>query len=216
MQRRTALKNIGLSFGAVALSSTVVSLFESCQTGEGVWTPEFFTSQQADLVSKIIDVILPTTDNIPGANDLNLTQFMDGYMALVSSPEDKEFAKMSLPIVSKLTLEGAGKEKFSELTNEDIDALLNRFLRADKATQESRWDTLNAWAEAKEKGETNAVPEKAAAHSMINSLRSLAVSAFKNSEVIGETVLAYAPVPGEQKGCVSIEEATGGRAWSLY
>jgi len=57
---------------------------------------------------------------------------------------------------------------------------------------------------------------KAAAHSMINSLRSLAASAFKNSEVIGETVLAYAPVPGEQKGCVSIEEATGGRAWSLY
>ncbi len=33
---------------------------------------------------------------------------------------------------------------------------------------------------------------------MINSLRSLAVSAFKNSEVIGETVLSYAPVPGKR------------------
>ena len=214
MQRRTALKNIGLSFGAVALSSTVVSLFESCQTGKGIWTPEFFTSQQADLVSKIIDVILPTTDNIPGANDLNLTQFMDGYMALVSSPEDKEFAKMSLPIVSKLALEGAGKKEVSELINEDIDALLNRFLRADKAIQDSRCETLNAWAEAKEKGEINAVPEEAAAHSIINSLRNLVVSAFKNSEVIGETVLIYRPIPGEQKGCVDLQEATGGRAWS--
>jgi len=65
------------------------------------------------------------------------------------------------------------------------------------------------------KGETPAVPEEGAAQVMINSLRSLAVFAFKNSEVIGETVLAYAPVPGEQKGCISIEEATGGRAWSL-
>ena len=215
MQRRTALKNIGLSFGTVALSSTVVSLFESCQTGKGIWTPEFFTSQQADLVSKIIDLILPTTDNIPGANDLNLTQFMDGYMAFVSSPEDKEFAKMSLPIVSKLALEAAGKKEVSELTNEDIDALLNRFLRADNATQDLRWETLNTWAEAKEKGETNAVPQEAAAYSMINSLRSLVVSAFKNTEVIGETILAYAPIPGEQKGCVTLEEATGGRAWSL-
>ena len=215
MQRRTALKNIGLSFGAVALSSTVVSLFESCQTGKGIWTPEFFTSQQADLVSKIIDVIIPTTDNIPGANDLNLTQFMDGYMALVSSPEDKEFAQMALPIVSKLTLEAAGKTKVDDITNEDVDVQLNRFLRADEATQEARGKALDVWAEAKAKGETNAVPEQGVAHSMINSLRSLAVSAFKNSEVIGETVLAYAPVPGEQKGCISVEEATGGRAWSL-
>ena len=215
MQRRTALKNIGLSFGALTLSSTVVSLFESCQTGAAAWSPEFFSAEQAGFVSKVIDVMLPTTIT-PGANDLNLTQFMDGYMQYVASPEDRTFAQMALPIVSKLTLEAAGKTKADDITNEDIDVQLNRFLRADEATQEARGKALDVWAEAKEKGETNAVPEKAAAHSMINSLRSLAVSAFKNSEVIGETVLAYAPVPGEQKGCVSIEEATGGRTWSLY
>jgi hypothetical protein len=215
MQRRTALKNIGLSFGALTLSSTVVSLFESCQTGAAAWSPEFFSAEQAGFVSKVIDVMLPTTIT-PGANDLNLTQFMDGYMQYVASPEDRTFAQMALPIVSKLTLEAAGKTKADDITNEDIDVQLNRFLRADEATQEARGKALDVWAEAKEKGETNAVPEKAAAHSMINSLRSLAVSAFKNSEVIGETVLAYAPVPGEQKGCVSIEEATDGRAWSLY
>ena len=211
MQRRTALKNIGLSFGALTLSSTVVSLFESCQTGAAAWSPEFFSAEQAGFVSKVIDVMLPTTIT-PGANDLNLTQFMDGYMQYVASPEDRTFAQMALPIVSKLTLEAAGKTKADDITNEDIDVQLNRFLRADEATQEARGKALDVWAEAKEKGETNAVPEKAAAHSMINSLRSLAVSAFKNSEVIGETVLAYAPVPGEQKGCVSIEEVTGGRA----
>jgi len=46
-------------------------------------------------------------------------------------------------------------------------------------------------------------------------LRSFAVSAFKNSEVIGEIVMAYAPAPEEQKGCVFLKEATGGRAWAL-
>ena len=214
MQRRTALKNIGLSFGALTLSSTVVSLFESCQTGAAAWSPEFFTAEQAGFVSKVIDVMLPTTIT-PGANDLNLTQFMDGYMQYVASPEDRTFAQMALPIVSKLTLEAAGKTKADDITNEDIDVQLNRFLRADEATQEARGKALDVWAEATENGETLVLPEEGAAQAMINSLRRLAIFSFKNSEVIGETVLAYAPVPGEQKGCISVEEATGGRAWSL-
>ena len=214
MQRRTALKNIGLSFGALTLSSTVVSLFESCQTGAAAWSPEFFSAEQAGFVSKVIDVMLPTTIT-PGANDLNLTQFMDGYMQYVASPEDRTFAQMALPIVSKLTLEAAGKTKADDITNEDIDIQLNRFLRADEATQEARGKALDVWAEATENGETLVIPEEGAAQAMINSLRRLAIFSFKNSEVIGETVLAYAPVPGEQKGCISVEEATGGRAWSL-
>ena len=214
MQRRTALKNIGLSFGALTLSSTVVSLFESCQTGAAAWSPEFFSAEQAGFVSKVIDVMLPTTIT-PGANDLNLTQFMDGYMQYVASPEDRTFAQMALPIVSKLTLEAAGKTKADDITNEDIDVQLNRFLRADEATQEARGKALDVWAEATKNAETLVIPEEGAAQAMINSLRRLAIFSFKNSEVIGETVLAYAPVPGEQKGCISVEEATGGRAWSL-
>lgn len=214
MQRRTALKNIGLSFGALTLSSSVVSLFESCQTGAAAWTPEFFTTEHAGLVRKVIDVILPTTTT-PGATDLNLTQFIDGYMQYVASPEDKTFAKMALPIVSKLTLEASDKTEVSEISSEDVDAQLNRFLRADEAIQEERGKAFDAWIESMENGETVAIPEEGAAQTMFYSLRGLAVFAFKNSELIGETVLAYAPVPGEQKGCISLEEATGGRAWSL-
>ncbi len=215
MQRRTALKNIGLSLGALTLSSTVVGLFESCQTGTAAWQPEFLSLEQADLVNKIMDVILPTTENIPGAKDLNLTQFLDGYMAKVSSPEDKEFTLLGLPLVSKLMLEASGKSQVSELTSQDIDDQLNRFLRADPATKESRQNELNSWAEALENGEQISVPEEGVVQTMLNSIRDLSVFAFKNSELIGETVLAYRPVPGEQQGCISVSDATGGRAWSL-
>ncbi|MDA8640350.1 gluconate 2-dehydrogenase subunit 3 family protein [Flavobacteriaceae bacterium] len=215
MQRRTALKNIGLSLGALTLSSTVVGLFESCQTGTAAWQPEFLSLEQADLVDKIMDVILPTTENIPGAKDLNLTQFLDGYMAKVSSPEDKEFTLLGLPLVSKLMLEASGKSQVSELTSQDIDDQLNRFLRADPATKESRQNDLNSWAKALENGEQISVPEEGVVQTMLNSIRDLSVFAFKNSELIGETVLAYRPVPGEQQGCVSVSDATGGRAWSL-
>jgi len=53
------------------------------------------------------------------------------------------------------------------------------------------------------------------ASQFVNQLRSLTVNAFKTNEFIGEEVLAYAPIPGEQKGCVDLMEATGGKAWSL-
>ena len=46
-------------------------------------------------------------------------------------------------------------------------------------------------------------------------LRNSSVWAYKTSELIGETVLAYAPIPGKQQGCISLDEATGGKAWSL-
>ena len=39
--------------------------------------------------------------------------------------------------------------------------------------------------------------------------------AYKKSELIGENILAYDPVPGIQKGCISLDEATDGKAWSL-
>lgn len=38
---------------------------------------------------------------------------------------------------------------------------------------------------------------------------------FKTNEFIGENVMAYAPIPGQQKGCVDLMETTGGKAWSL-
>lgn len=46
-------------------------------------------------------------------------------------------------------------------------------------------------------------------------LRSLTVNAFKTNEFIGENVMAYAPIPGQQKGCVDLMETTGGKAWYL-
>ena len=63
------------------------------------------------------------------------------------------------------------------------------------------------------KGET---PQgESAAAEFAEQLRSFTISAFKTSEYIGENVMAYLPVPGQYKGCVSLDEATGGKAWSL-
>jgi hypothetical protein len=43
----------------------------------------------------------------------------------------------------------------------------------------------------------------------------MAVWGFKTSEEIGKKVMAYDPIPGGYVGCESLEELTGGKAWSL-
>ena len=53
------------------------------------------------------------------------------------------------------------------------------------------------------------------AHAFALQARSMTINPFKTNEYIGENVLAYIPIPGEQKGCVDLMEATGGKAYSL-
>ena len=57
-------------------------------------------------------------------------------------------------------------------------------------------------------------PVVALSYNFLNTIRRLTITSFKWSETIGEKVLAYNPIPGRQVGCVDLNEATGGRAWS--
>ena len=215
MQRRTALKNIGLSFGALALTPTVAGLVQSCQTAETGWIPEFLTANEVALAEKIAEVILPTTADIPGATDLNLIQFMDKFLTTVSAAEEQESFRMSLDVFSSLALKAAGKETSSDLTLEDIDVQLNAYLRATEEEKSTRQSDFDAYMEQLSTGADAMPPLEGIAHVFLHNFRGLAVFAFKANVVIGEEVMAYVPVPGQQKGCISVEEATGGRAYSL-
>ena len=56
---------------------------------------------------------------------------------------------------------------------------------------------------------------EASSYNFLTTIRQLTITAFKGNELIGEKVLAYSPIPGQQKGCVDLQSATGGKAWSL-
>lgn len=43
----------------------------------------------------------------------------------------------------------------------------------------------------------------------------MSIWTYKTSEKIGEKVLAYDLIPGKLQGCISLEEATGSKVWSL-
>jgi len=204
MKRREALKNIGFSFGAITMSSTIIGLVQSCSKG-ATWEPKFFSVEQADIIAKTLDVMLPKTSGIPGATDLNLTQFIDGYIAVISNENEQKRIKKEIEVYLTTTLDVSNKNKVSKLTSKDIDNRLAYYLKAE-ASQLKSWN----------KGLTEDDPKNDALnYSFLKSLRDRGIYAFKISEEIGENVLAYDPYPGEQKGCVDLKETTQGKAWSL-
>jgi hypothetical protein len=100
-------------------------------------------------------------------------------------------------IVLELTTDKDPEFQISKLTTEEYDALLANYLKTkpeDRKDFDKNQKTL---------------------YSALTGLRNGAVWAYKTSEQVGETVLAYRPVPGEQKGCIDVNEASNGKAWSL-
>ncbi|MEC3905663.1 gluconate 2-dehydrogenase subunit 3 family protein [Tamlana sp. 2201CG12-4] len=195
MKRREALKNIGLGLGYTATLPSAFSILQSCKTETKKWQPIFFTTNEGIVIQNIVDLILPTTKSSPGALDVNVPEFIDLYAHKVYNEEDaKKYRKGIQNIVQELLL---SKTDARDIKREDYELFLNKYLRADKETQKQYKHNKDQTYKA-----------------LIN-LREQSIWAYKTSEEIGENVLAYDPIPSTQKGCISLDEATGGKAWSL-
>ncbi|MDC1392861.1 gluconate 2-dehydrogenase subunit 3 family protein [Flavobacteriaceae bacterium] len=191
MDRRKALKNIGNGIGAIAVTPAVVSLFQSCQTS-ATYNPLFIPKDDFKIISNLMEMIIPKTD-IPGAIELKLPEFVDAYIDAVWGEKEKTDFTETWEVFISASTKAAGNENENDLSAADWDAQLAKYLKPG-----------------------NDLPaDEILASQFVNQLRSLTVNAFKTNEFIGEEVLAYAPIPGEQKGCVDLMEATGGKAWSL-
>ena len=99
-----------------------------------------------------------------------------------------------------------------KLKTETYDALLSKYLRSSKEQQEAYEEEMEL---AKTPEDLQKVSTDAQIFTYLSWVRGLSIWGFKSSEYIGENVLAYAPVPGEQIGCESLDKLTNGKAWSL-
>ena len=191
MDRRKALRNIGTGIGAITVTPAIVSLFQRCQTSV-TYNPLFIPKDDFKIISNLMEMIIPKTD-IPGAIELKLPEFVDAYIVAVWDEEEKTDFTQTWEVFISASTKAAEKENENDLSAADWDAQLAKYLKPG-----------------------NDVPaDEILAAQFANQLRSLTVNAFKTNEFIGEEVLAYAPIPGEQKGCVDLMETTGGKAWSL-
>ena len=215
MDRRKALKTIGYGTGAITLTPAVVGLLHSCQNSSSNFIPEYFNKNQFAIVSQLMEIILPETE-IPGAISLKLPEFLDGYIKTIYSLEDQKKISVGLESFIEVSLIDSKKNKVNRLTNEDLDLQLAKYLKADN-DQKKSWKKQDSDYQKAQKNKSNSVklPSEAIAYGFANQLRSLSITAFRTNEYIGENVLAYAPIPGEQRGCVDLMETTGGKIWSL-
>ena len=215
MDRRKALKTIGCGTGAITLTPAVVGIFHSCQNNSSNFVPEYFDKNQFAIVSQLMELILPESE-IPGAINLKLPEFLDGYIYTIYSKKVQKKISLGLDSFIEVSLFDSGKSDANKLTSEDLDFQLAKYLKAD-FKKNSSWKKQNSdYQKAlKNKRESPKLPKEALAYGFANQLRSLSITAFRTNEYIGENILAYAPIPGEQRGCVDLMETTGGKIWSI-
>ena len=213
MDRRKALRTIGFGTTAITVTPAVVGMLQSCQSQTSLYTPIHFSKDQFSVLSQLMDLIIPKTD-IPGAVELKLPEFLDGFIDVVFNKQAQQRVVGGLDHFIAEALKDSGKSTAARLNASDCDAQLAKYLKADQQQQKAWNDENSAYQKAVKKDITLAAPASAKAHAFAMQLRSLTINAFKTNEYIGENVLIYAPIPGEQKGCVDLVEATGGKAWS--
>ena len=198
MKRRDLLKKVGFGVGALAVSPFTVSLLQSCNK-DFSWNPIFFKKGDIEFLNELSDLIIPSSAKIPGSKELNLLRFVDIYISKVlSKGEQKTFYNA----LDKFKLEYLKSSSLSNIDSKTLNSLLDYFFVKNKPKHDI-W--MNDFMST----------EESQSYIFLYSLRELLISAFKTNEYIGKNILVYRPIPGEQRGCVDLIEATNGRAWTI-
>ncbi len=204
MDRRKALKNIGTGIGTFTVSPSIISLFNSCQqdTIQDIVT---FSNEQYDFITKLMDIIIPKTDT-PGAIELKLNKFIDIYINEVWPSEIKMVFLLGL---DKCLI------THSKSGIEELKLLLDKTFKIDKEISDKYDDLISDYQEQIELGYKASIDKDILEYLFLKKLRDMTIMSFKINEYVAKNLLAYSPIPGDYKGCVDLQETTGGKLWSL-
>ena len=196
MNRRDVLKQTVIFGGTAAVSSTFLSLLQSCQQQARTdWVPRFLDVDQAKLVSALVDTILPTTDT-PGGLDVKVDMYIDLVYDQLLDEEAQQGVRAALDAFNEKCLSGAGKV-FAQLSEEEKATILKE--EEANAPKFGR----GVWGYG-----VGPQPEVG----FYRSFKSLAIQGYFTSEEVGKNVMKYDPIPGPFKGCIPFDEVGG--VWS--
>jgi len=213
MDRRRALKNIGLGAGFMVATPTVLSILQSC-TSEPVFNTVFLGQSQGHALRRIVDLIIPSDPEVPGAVDLGVHEFIDNFWNDVVPEEAQAQVKMAFGVFSEQFTATFDKEIASGKAKE-FDQMLSKYLNISKDEQKAYDEKMGDFFQAYATDKSVKPDADAACNMLLSQVRGMTIWGWKNTEQIGENVLAYESIPGKQVGCVSLEEATRGKAYSL-
>lgn len=216
MNRRQALKNIGLGAGVLVVGPTTLGLLQSCKNESTIgWQPTFLSAPNGYALQQILDIIIPTTDT-PGANDLNIAEFIDSYMDQVAAVERQENFVRSADAFAVSFKNQFDKEP-EEGSEEEYQQIIEKYLRAtpEEKDQYMKRNTETQDPMDEDPEDTMDLDFDKGAMSYLEDVKGMAIWAWKNSEEIGENVLWYDPIPGMYVACGPVDEFGNGKIMSL-
>ena len=213
MDRRKALKNIGLGAGFLVATPTVLSLLQSCKS-EPDFIPNFLSKGQGHALRRMVDLIIPSDETIPGAVDVGVHEFIDNFWNEVVPEESQAQVRLAFAGLAGEFTKTFNKD-MSEGKTEEFDQLLSKYLSVSEEEQKGFDIRAGEFYQAFDKDPSATMDTDLACNQLFGQVRGMTVWGWQTSEEIGENVLAYEPIPGQQVGCLSVEDATGGKAYSL-
>jgi len=215
MDRRKALKNMGLALGYTVATPTLISIVQSCKKDAAmVWTPDFLSASEGSVLTHLVDIILPKTDT-PSASEVQVHIFIDRFADQVMKKDKQDLLKMTMGKFMDKALLGSGKTEIADLEPKDLEPVLSNALKSSKEEQAKYFKAINTYTGDVKEGKTTTLDDDSSVFAFANNIRGLAILGYKSSEYVGENVLVYLPVPGEFIACGDLQELTGGKAWSI-
>jgi len=199
MKRRDALKNIGLAAGFAAITPSIFSMLQSCTSNTETWVPNYLTSDEKTIVTKLADIMIPKTATTPSASEVNVPQFIDNYILEVLETKDQEITRAAFNKIITL-LKRDTESNIDDVTLEQYKSLLDEHMFLSKEVDPER--------------EANPEALTMTSSELLNQLKWMTIYGYKNSEEVGENILAYDPVPAAYY-CGDLQELTGGKSYSL-
>lgn len=199
MDRREAIKRTALTLGFAVSAPAIVGVLNGCKpTPELTYSPQFFTEDQARLISELSEIILPRTST-PGAKDAGVPGFIDGLLKAVYPKDEQDKFIKGLGEFDRVARQTHG-DSFVELDHEKQVALVKK--HHDDAIANSVESGSKGWWNV---GSAEDKP-------FILKVKELTILGFFTSKVGASEVLQYNPVPGPFRGCVPLAEV--GKAWA--
>jgi hypothetical protein len=205
MERRKALKNIGFGSAALFGSSMLLGAMQGCSAKPTVnWVPVFFTPEEAAQMEKVCEGIAPRTST-PGAIEAGVPNHLDQAFSVFNTDLESEFFKKGLAVFVK-NFDESQEVSFNKATTQQVTDVINSYFNRyndDSSILKNYRDTYN---DAGEKSD-----EFVEAH-FVTTVVDATFNSYYTSELVGETVMAYDPIPVNYNGCIPLEP--GQKSWS--